>query len=103
MYTNSCISIYAERISLLPLLTVLNKLNHIIHSAVHTRRSFKHSSHIQRNVILLHGNERSNLTSQSIGCSKKLDTCFIFCDNFGKSTLILTTFSLLQQEMYEAK
>jgi len=38
----------------------------------------------------------------STGWSKKVITLFKFHDNFRKCTPILTIFSLLQQEMYDA-
>ena len=37
------------------------------------------------------------------GCSKKTDPLDYFDDNFGKYGPILTIFSLLQQEIYEAQ
>ena len=39
----------------------------------------------------------------STGCSKKTDPLVYFDDNFGKYGSILTFFSLLQQEIYEAQ
>jgi len=37
------------------------------------------------------------------GCSKKTDPLVYFDDNFGKYGPILTIFSLLQQEIYDAQ
>jgi len=37
------------------------------------------------------------------GCSKKADPLVYFDDNFGKYGPILTIFSLLQQEIYDAQ
>jgi len=39
----------------------------------------------------------------STGCSKKTDPLVYFDDNFGKYGPILTIFSLLQQDIYDAQ
>jgi len=44
-----------------------------------------------------------NYIKQYTGCSKKTDPLVYFDDNFGKYGLILTIFSLLQQEIYGAQ
>ena len=45
----------------------------------------------------------STATCPTTGCSKKTDPQVCFDDNFGKCGPILTTFSLSQQEIYEAQ